>query len=24
VPGHDGPVIDSLLAAGVLKRGFSP
>jgi glyoxylase-like metal-dependent hydrolase (beta-lactamase superfamily II) len=24
VPGHDGPVIDSLVAAGVLKRGFSP
>jgi glyoxylase-like metal-dependent hydrolase (beta-lactamase superfamily II) len=24
VPGHDGPVIDALVAAGVLKRGFSP
>jgi glyoxylase-like metal-dependent hydrolase (beta-lactamase superfamily II) len=24
VPGHDGPVVDSLVAAGVLKRGFSP
>jgi glyoxylase-like metal-dependent hydrolase (beta-lactamase superfamily II) len=24
VPGHDGPVIDSLVAAGILKRGFSP
>jgi len=24
VPGHDGPVIESLLAAGVLKRGFNP
>ncbi len=24
VPGHDGPVIDALIAAGVLKRGFSP
>jgi len=24
VPGHDGPVIESLIAAGVLKRGFSP
>jgi glyoxylase-like metal-dependent hydrolase (beta-lactamase superfamily II) len=24
VPGHDGPVVDSLMAAGVLKRGFSP
>jgi glyoxylase-like metal-dependent hydrolase (beta-lactamase superfamily II) len=24
VPGHDGPVIDSLVAAGVLQRGFSP
>jgi glyoxylase-like metal-dependent hydrolase (beta-lactamase superfamily II) len=24
VPGHDGPVVDSLIAAGVLKRGFSP
>ena len=24
VPGHDGPVIDSLVAAGVLVRGFSP
>jgi glyoxylase-like metal-dependent hydrolase (beta-lactamase superfamily II) len=24
VPGHDGPVIESLVAAGVLKRGFSP
>lgn len=24
VPGHDGPVIDSLVTAGVLKRGFSP
>jgi glyoxylase-like metal-dependent hydrolase (beta-lactamase superfamily II) len=24
VPGHDGPVIDKLVAAGILKRGFSP
>jgi glyoxylase-like metal-dependent hydrolase (beta-lactamase superfamily II) len=24
VPGHDGPVIDALVAAGVLKSGFSP
>jgi glyoxylase-like metal-dependent hydrolase (beta-lactamase superfamily II) len=24
VPGHDGPVIESLIADGVLKRGFSP
>jgi glyoxylase-like metal-dependent hydrolase (beta-lactamase superfamily II) len=24
VPGHDGPVIDALVAAGALKRGFSP
>jgi glyoxylase-like metal-dependent hydrolase (beta-lactamase superfamily II) len=24
VPGHDGPVIDGLVAAGILKRGFSP
>ena len=24
VPGHDGRVIEALLAAGVLKRGFSP
>ena len=24
VPGHDGPVVDALVAAGVLKRGFSP
>lgn len=24
VPGHDGPVIDALVAAGVMKRGFSP
>jgi glyoxylase-like metal-dependent hydrolase (beta-lactamase superfamily II) len=24
VPGHDGQVIDSLVTAGVLKRGFSP
>jgi glyoxylase-like metal-dependent hydrolase (beta-lactamase superfamily II) len=24
VPGHDGPVIDSLVAAGILQRGFSP
>jgi glyoxylase-like metal-dependent hydrolase (beta-lactamase superfamily II) len=24
VPGHDGPVIESLIAGGVLKRGFSP
>ncbi len=24
VPGHDGPVIDALVAAGTLKRGFSP
>jgi glyoxylase-like metal-dependent hydrolase (beta-lactamase superfamily II) len=24
VPGHDGPVIDALLAAGVMKSGFSP
>jgi hypothetical protein len=24
VPGHDGAVIDSLVTAGVLKRGFSP
>ncbi len=24
VPGHDGPVIDALVEAGVLKRGFSP
>ena len=24
VPGHDGSVIESLIAAGVLKRGFSP
>jgi len=24
VPGHDGPVIQSLITAGVLKRGFSP
>jgi glyoxylase-like metal-dependent hydrolase (beta-lactamase superfamily II) len=24
VPGHDGPVIDALVASGVLKRGFSP
>ena len=24
VPGHDGPVVDSLVAAGVLQRGFSP
>jgi glyoxylase-like metal-dependent hydrolase (beta-lactamase superfamily II) len=24
VPGHDGPVIDALVAAGVLQRGFSP
>jgi glyoxylase-like metal-dependent hydrolase (beta-lactamase superfamily II) len=24
IPGHDGPVIDSLVADGVLKRGFSP
>jgi glyoxylase-like metal-dependent hydrolase (beta-lactamase superfamily II) len=24
VPGHDGPVIEALVAAGVLKRGFSP
>ena len=24
VPGHDGPVIDALVAAGHLKRGFSP
>ncbi|HET9446664.1 MAG TPA: MBL fold metallo-hydrolase [Steroidobacteraceae bacterium] len=24
VPGHDGPVIDSLVAAGILKRSFSP
>jgi glyoxylase-like metal-dependent hydrolase (beta-lactamase superfamily II) len=24
VPGHDGPVIESLITAGVLKRGFSP
>ena len=24
VPGHDGQVIDALVAAGVLKRGFSP
>jgi glyoxylase-like metal-dependent hydrolase (beta-lactamase superfamily II) len=24
VPGHDGPVVDSLVTAGVLKRGFSP
>jgi glyoxylase-like metal-dependent hydrolase (beta-lactamase superfamily II) len=23
VPGHDGPVIDALVAAGVVKRGFS-
>jgi hypothetical protein len=23
VPGHDAPVIESLIAAGVLKRGFS-
>jgi len=24
VPGHDGPVIESLITAAVLKRGFSP
>jgi glyoxylase-like metal-dependent hydrolase (beta-lactamase superfamily II) len=24
VPGHDGPVIEALITAGVLKRGFSP
>jgi glyoxylase-like metal-dependent hydrolase (beta-lactamase superfamily II) len=24
VPGHDGPVIDALVAAGVLKSGFNP
>ena len=24
VPGHDGPVIDRLVAAGILKRRFSP
>jgi glyoxylase-like metal-dependent hydrolase (beta-lactamase superfamily II) len=24
VPGHDGPVIESLITAGILKRGFSP
>lgn len=24
VPGHDGPAIDALVAAGLLKRGFSP
>jgi glyoxylase-like metal-dependent hydrolase (beta-lactamase superfamily II) len=24
VPGHDGPVIDALVASGALKRGFSP
>ena len=24
VPGHDGPVIESLITGGVLKRGFSP
>lgn len=24
VPGHDGPVIDALVAAGILKSGFSP
>lgn len=24
VPGHDGPVIDALVAAGILKRRFSP
>jgi glyoxylase-like metal-dependent hydrolase (beta-lactamase superfamily II) len=24
VPGHDGPVIDGLVAAGIMKRGFSP
>lgn len=24
VPGHDGPVIDSLISGGILKRGFSP
>lgn len=24
VPGHDGPVIDALVAAGILKRQFSP
>ncbi|HEY7639799.1 MAG TPA: MBL fold metallo-hydrolase [Steroidobacteraceae bacterium] len=24
VPGHDGPVIDTLVAAGILKRQFSP
>lgn len=24
VPGHDGPVIDALAAAGILKRRFSP
>lgn len=24
VPGHDGPIIDALVADGLLKRGFSP
>ena len=24
VPGHDGPVIEGLVASGILKRGFSP
>jgi len=24
VPGHDGPVVDSLVATGAMKRGFSP
>lgn len=24
VPGHDGPVVDALVAAGILKRRFSP
>lgn len=24
VPGHDGPVVDGLIASGVLKKGFEP